>query len=149
MADTAQPPPGGDQPPGGAQAAGGAHPPGGAQAAGGAHPPGDARAAVSPSRSNNPTNNALQRTRSLTCLWVVVLGDAAIVVAAVWGIVKTSGSATGGSPVVAILTSAFTAIGTMTTAYFGIRSATNTAQSWSPQGAAGQHGAVPQGENKP
>jgi hypothetical protein len=81
-----------------------------------------------------------------------VLGDAAIVVAAVWGIVKTSGSSTNSSAVVAILTSAFTAIGTMTTAYFGIRSATNTAQSWSPQGAApqgaAQDGTAPQSGNK-
>ena len=57
-------------------------------------------------------------------------GDVAIVLAAVWGVVKTSGSANG-SPIVAILTSAFTAIGTMTTAYFGIKSMSNTALGYS------------------
>jgi len=61
-------------------------------------------------------------------MWVVAAGDVTIVLAAIWGVIKISGSGTSGSTIVAILTSAFTAIGTMTTAYFGIRSTANTAQ---------------------
>jgi hypothetical protein len=74
----------------------------------------------------NPTENAVQRTRAWTGLLVVVLGDVFIAAAAIVGVFLT-GKDTG--QIVAILTSAFTAIGTMTAAYFGIRAATNTAQS--------------------
>jgi hypothetical protein len=75
----------------------------------------------------NPTENAVQRTRAWTGLLVVVLGDVFIAAAAGVGVFRTG--STDRSQVVAILTSAFTAIGTMTAAYFGIRAATNTAQS--------------------
>src|SRR4029450_7108490 len=75
----------------------------------------------------NPTEQAVQRTRAFTGLWVVVGGDVAIAAAAVYGVIK-SGSGQNATQIVAILTSAFTAIGTMTTAYFGIRAASNTAQ---------------------
>ena len=75
----------------------------------------------------NPTDQAVQRTRAFTGLWVVVGGDVAIAAAAVYGVVK-SASGQNATQIVAILTSAFTAIGTMTTAYFGIRAASNTAQ---------------------
>jgi hypothetical protein len=68
---------------------------------------------------------------------VVAVSDVLVVVAAVWGIIKTSGAATSSSSIVAILTAAFTAIATMTTAYFGIKSVTNTAQSYASQGAGG------------
>jgi hypothetical protein len=47
------------------------------------------------------------------------------------GIVKTGQAGTARASEVAILTSAFTAFGTMTTAYFGIKSMSNTAQSLS------------------
>jgi hypothetical protein len=76
---------------------------------------------------DDPSDNAVQKTRAWTGLLVVVFGDVAIAAAAVWGIVKSGTSAN--TQLVAILTSAFTAIGTMTTAYFGIRAASNTAQS--------------------
>jgi hypothetical protein len=85
-----------------------------------------------PNTRNNPTANAVQRTRAWTGLWVVIGGDAAIAAAAVFGLFKTVSSSSAGSPAVAILTSAFTAIGTMTTAYFGIKTMSNTAQSFSP-----------------
>jgi hypothetical protein len=91
------------------------------------------------------TDNDVQFTRSWTGLWVVVAGDAVIALAAIVAVVLISrhssampavirpgGSASSGldtSAMVSILSSAFTAIGTMTTAYFGIRAATNTAQS--------------------
>jgi hypothetical protein len=88
-------------------------------------------AAVQPlSRGNNPSDGTVQRTRAWTGLWVVVAGDVAIAAAAIFGIWKTAGSSNSNSPLVAILTSAFTAIGTMTTAYFGIKTMSNTAQSF-------------------
>ena len=86
----------------------------------------------------NPTENAVQRTRAYTGLLVVLSGDALIAGAAVFGIWKF-GSDTGQT--VAILSSAFTAIGTMTAAYFGIRAATNTAQSAVVQQVASQQAA--------
>jgi arginine exporter protein ArgO len=97
-------------------------------------PPGGTAA---PDRKNNPTDNSVQRTRSWTGMLVVAVSDVLIVVAAVWGIIKTSGAATSSSSIVAILTAAFTAIATMTTAYFGIKSVTNTAQSYASQGTSG------------
>lgn len=83
------------------------------------------------SRSANPSENSVQRTRAWTGLWVVVGGDVAIAVAAILGLWKTSGSGTN-AQMVAILASAFTAISTMTTAYFGIKTMSNTAQSFAP-----------------
>jgi hypothetical protein len=80
------------------------------------------------SRSANPTDNSVQRTRAWTGMWVVIGGDVAIGIAAILALWKTSGSGTNSS--IAILTSAFTAISTMTTAYFGIRTMSNTAQSF-------------------
>ena len=65
-------------------------------------------------------------------MWVVAAGDVAIVVAAVLGVIKAAGASASTSSIVAILTSAFTAIGTMTTAYFGIKSSANTAQHFRP-----------------
>src|SRR5215472_6097185 len=85
-----------------------------------------------PSRSDNPSDNAVQRTRAWTGLWVVAGSDVAIVLAAIWGVVKISTTSGSGQTIVAILTSAFTAIGTMTTAYFGIKSVANTAQAALP-----------------
>jgi hypothetical protein len=58
------------------------------------------------------------------------LGDAVIAGAAVFGMFKTGGDADGAR--VSILSSAFTAVGTMTAAYFGIRAASNTAQASMP-----------------
>jgi hypothetical protein len=69
----------------------------------------------------------VQRTRAWTGLIVVIGGDVAIAVAAILGIALMSKA--GSEPLVAILTSAFTAISSMTSAYFGIRAASNTAQS--------------------
>jgi hypothetical protein len=86
----------------------------------------------------NPTENAVQRTRAYTGLLVVLAGDALIAGAAIFGIWKFG---TDTSQTVAILSTAFTAIGTMTTAYFGIRAATNTAQSAVVQQVASQQAA--------
>lgn len=87
----------------------------------------------------NPTENAVQRTRAFTGLMVVLSGNALIAGAAVFGIWQF-GTDTGQT--VAILSAAFTAIGTMTAAYFGIRAATNTAQSAVAQQAAQQPAVV-------
>jgi hypothetical protein len=80
------------------------------------------------SRSANPSDNSVQRTRSWTGMWVVIGGDVAIAAGAAIALWKVSGSAN----IIAILTSSFTAISTMTTAYFGIRTMSNTAQSFAP-----------------
>jgi hypothetical protein len=87
------------------------------------------------------TDEDVQHTRAWTGLYVVVLGDAAIAVAAIVAVVlishhsaapAASGQTQSGgidtSSIVSILSAGFTAIGTMTTAYFGIRAASNTAQ---------------------
>ncbi|WFB11194.1 hypothetical protein LRS74_32290 [Streptomyces sp. LX-29] len=65
----------------------------------------------------------VQRTRAWAGFLVVALGDLAIAVAAIWGVDNVDSAQS-----VAILSSAFTAISTMTTAYFGIRAVTNAAQ---------------------
>jgi len=62
-------------------------------------------------------------------MWVVAFGDLAIAAAAVVVVIRFGTANDHITEVVAVLTSAFTAISTMTTAYFGIRAATNTAQS--------------------
>lgn len=101
-------------------------------------------------KRNNPNANSVQRTRAWTGLWVVVGGDVAIAGAAiftvftVWKSGHTSGNIT---PIVAVLTSAFTAIGTMTTAYFGIKTMSNTAQSFAPAAHAAARN--PQGQGDP
>jgi hypothetical protein len=77
------------------------------------------------------SDRGVERVRAWTGLFAVVAGDVAIALAAILGITHF---ATGGTvnsqilpQIVAILSSAFTAIGTMTTAYFGIKSMANTA----------------------
>jgi arginine exporter protein ArgO len=77
-----------------------------------------------------PVNDdGVQKVRAWTGLLVVAVGDVAIVIAAIVGIAHVSNGSTHASSIVAILSSGFTAVGTMTTAYFGIRAASNTAQS--------------------
>ncbi len=77
-----------------------------------------------------PSEEAVDKTRAWTGLFVVVGGDVAIVVAVVIALFKFAGTtASANSAVLAsILSSAFAAIATMTTAYFGIRASSNTAQ---------------------
>jgi hypothetical protein len=78
--------------------------------------------------TNTPVDTSVDHTRAWTGLWVVVAGDVAIALAAILGMLKVSTSGGNAAAMVSILTSAFTAIGTMTTAYFGIRAVSNTAQ---------------------
>ncbi|MFF4422215.1 hypothetical protein ACFY04_15755 [Streptomyces sp. NPDC001549] len=70
-------------------------------------------------------NKAIQTTRAWAGLLVVLFGDIGIALAAILVALHLKT----GSEAVAILTSAFTAITAMTSAYFGIRAAANTAQS--------------------
>lgn len=69
----------------------------------------------------------VERTRSWTGLWAVALGDVVIAVAAILGVYWVKGGGTNSTSVVSIITSGFTAIGTLTTAYFGIKAVANTA----------------------
>jgi hypothetical protein len=85
----------------------------------------------------------VEKIRAWTGLLAVVAGDVAIAIAAILGITHFASSGTSSSQIlpqiVAILSSAFTAIGTMTTAYFGIKSMANTANNLAgpPTGTAG------------
>ncbi|WP_426566064.1 hypothetical protein ACPPVT_05735 [Angustibacter sp. McL0619] len=78
-----------------------------------------------------PTKTDIDITRARTGLGVVLAGDIVILLAtagAVWKLTDGPAASTASTAIISILTSAFTTIGTMTTAYFGIRAATNTAQ---------------------
>jgi hypothetical protein len=89
---------------------------------------GDTAAAGSPGETSDP---GVETVRSWTGLYAVIAGDIAVALAAILGITHFATSGTVNSQilpqVVAILSSAFTAIATMTTAYFGIKSMANTA----------------------
>ena len=91
----------------------------------------------SPSGENSGTSpkpplseEDVDKTRAWTGLFVVVGGDVAIVVAVVIALFKFAGTTSSASNAVlaSVVSSAFAAIGTMTTAYFGIRASSNTAQ---------------------
>jgi hypothetical protein len=70
----------------------------------------------------------VEQTRAVTGLLAVIAGDVAIAIAAILGIIYVSrGSSAASTQIAAILSGGFTAIGTMTTAYFGIKSIANTA----------------------
>ncbi len=71
------------------------------------------------------SDRSIQITRAWTGLLAVVVGD--LVVAAVV-IAATLSANVAAETLVAILASAFTAVATLTTAYFGIRAIANTAQ---------------------
>jgi hypothetical protein len=83
-------------------------------------------------RGDNPNDNGVQRSRAWSGFWVVFAGDLAIAGAAIFAVLKVSNSSSDTTSTVAILTSAFTAVSTMTTAYFGIKTMSNTAQSYAP-----------------
>jgi hypothetical protein len=90
-------------------------------------------ASARPNHKDNPTENTVQLVRSRAGVIVVVAGDIVIAVAAFIGISKFATGSSAGVSMVAILTTAFTAISTMTTAYFGIKTVANTAQSFAKQ----------------
>ena len=76
------------------------------------------------------TDEDVDKTRAWTGLFVIVGGDVAIVVAVVIALVKFANATVSGNNAVlaSLLSSAFAAVATMTTAYFGIRATSNTAQ---------------------
>ncbi|MFB7507891.1 hypothetical protein [Streptomyces broussonetiae] len=74
----------------------------------------------------------LEKTRARYGLLAVVVSNLAIVVVAVVGVWRLDGDK---SVIVGILTAAFTAMSSMTTAYLGIKAISNTAKSLA-QGAA-------------
>jgi hypothetical protein len=78
--------------------------------------------------ASGPVLESAAGIKAWTGMIVVIFGDVAIALAAVIGIAYVSTHANSSAATVSIITSAFTAIGTMTTAYFGIRSMSNTAQ---------------------
>lgn len=86
----------------------------------------------------------VQTTRALTGLAVVLIGDVGVALAAIliaWHINDATQA-------VAILTSAFTAITAISTAYFGIRAATNTAQSAVEASGGGKQNIDGDGDSK-
>ena len=90
-------------------------------------------ASARPNHKDNPTENTVQLARSRAGVVVVVAGDVVIALAAFIGISKFASGSAASTSMVAILTSGFTAISTMTTAYFGIKTMSNTAQSFARQ----------------
>ena len=89
-------------------------------------------ATARPNHKDNPTDNTVQLSRSRAGVIVVVAGDVVIAAASLAAIINFAGNGSVAT-VVAILTSGFTAISTMTTAYFGIKTMSNTAQSFARQ----------------
>ena len=76
------------------------------------------------------SDTGVEKVRAWAGLIAVVAGDLAIALAAILGITHftSSGSSQAVPQIVAILSGAFTAISTMTTAYFGIKAISNTAK---------------------
>ncbi|MER7693911.1 hypothetical protein [Streptomyces sp. NPDC097610] len=70
----------------------------------------------------------LERYRALYGLTAVVLSNFAIVAVAIVGVWRLGGDK---SVIIGVLTAAFTAVSTMTTAYLGIKAVSNTAQAMS------------------
>ncbi len=103
-------------------------------------------ASARPNHKDNPTENSVQLARSRAGVIVVVAGDVVIALAAFLGINKFASGAAAGAVMAAILASAFTAISTMTTAYFGIKTMSNTAQSFANKMPNVGHGASPAGQ---
>jgi TRAP-type C4-dicarboxylate transport system permease small subunit len=94
---------------------------------GSANQPAQPAATTSQQGTSDPS---VEKTRAVTGLIAVVAGDVAIAIAAILGIIyaaRESGASSTTTQIVAILSGGFTAIGTMTTAYFGIKSMANTA----------------------
>jgi hypothetical protein len=86
--------------------------------------------AVAP-KAGADSASRVEQVRAWAGLIAVVAGDTAIAVAAILAIIHFTASGTPSQivpQVVAILSGAFTAIGTMTTAYFGIKAMSNTAK---------------------
>jgi hypothetical protein len=132
-----QPPAGGGKPPGGGgkPPGGGGKPPEGAgkPPGGGGKPPASEKqhysaedADVAKTASYNQAD--VEKRRARMGLFAVLASDVAIAVAAILGVVIIRNDSASSTAVVSVLSSAFTAIGTLTTAYFGIKASANTAK---------------------
>lgn len=84
------------------------------------------QAAVAKATSDNQA--AVEMRRAKMGLYAVLASDVAIAVAAIVGVVIIHNDSASSTAVVSILSSAFTAVGTLTTAYFGIKATANTAK---------------------
>jgi hypothetical protein len=76
--------------------------------------------------SDNQTKVELHRASM--GLYAVLASDIAIAVAAIAGVLIIRHDSASTTAVVSILSTAFTAVGTLTTAYFGIKATANTAK---------------------
>lgn len=74
------------------------------------------------------SNNDVEMRRASMGLVAVVASDLAIAAAAILGVIIIRHDSASTTAVVSILSSAFTAVGTLTTAYFGIKASANTAK---------------------
>ncbi|MEV6117630.1 hypothetical protein AB0L59_35425 [Streptomyces sp. NPDC052109] len=72
------------------------------------------------------TDTQLEKTRARYGLLAVIVSNLAIAAVAVFGVWRLDGDK---SVIVGILTAAFTAVSSMTTAYLGIKAVSNTARS--------------------
>ena len=70
--------------------------------------------------------DVLERSRALYGLLAVVVSNLAIAGVAIFGVWRLGGDK---SVIVGVLTAAFTAVSSMTTAYLGIKAVSNTAKS--------------------
>lgn len=86
----------------------------------------------SATKAGSDSASGVEKVRAWAGLIAVVAGDTAIAIAAILGITHFAAGANSASQIVAILSGAFTAIGTMTTAYFGIKAISNTAKNLAP-----------------
>lgn len=77
--------------------------------------------------SDRRADPGVEQTRAITGLIAVIAGDVAIALAAILGMIYATRGSGDTTQIAAILSSSFTAIGTTTTAYFGIKSMSNTA----------------------
>ncbi|WBO65313.1 hypothetical protein [Streptomyces camelliae] len=77
----------------------------------------------------------LEKTRARYGLLAVIASNLAIVIVAIIGVWRLDGDK---SVIVGILTAAFTAVSSMTTAYLGIKAVSNTAKSLALGPAAGR-----------
>jgi arginine exporter protein ArgO len=83
-------------------------------------------AEVAKSASDNQA--AVEQRRATMGLCAVLASDVAIAVAAIIGVLIIRNHSASSTAVVSVLSSAFTAVGTLTTAYFGIKASANTAK---------------------
>ncbi|MER6384117.1 hypothetical protein ACWDBD_40680 [Streptomyces sp. NPDC001118] len=72
------------------------------------------------------TDSALEKTQARYGLLALIISNLAIAAVAIFGVWQLDGDK---SVIVGILTAAFTAVSSMTTAYMGIKAVSNTAKS--------------------